>query len=221
MAFKRSSVRSRSAPPELKIEESSWYKRPSRLNRDQLHHEKFIMKKTKRQITETAKNIKLLILDVDGVLTDGSIILDNKGNEFKAFHVRDGHGIKMLIRAGIHVAIITGRRSKVVERRAKELGIAEVYQKCYNKIEAYNRIKSKFSLRDNEIAFIGDDIVDLPLLKRAGLSFAVADSPEEVKSHASSVTKNRGGRAAAREVTDIILKAKGLWNKVIDGYLKT
>ena len=85
--------------------------------------------------------------------------------------MRDGHGIKMLIRAGIHVAIITGRRSKVVERRAKELGIAEVYQKCYNKIEAYNRIKSKFSLRDNEIAFIGDDIVDLPLLKRAGLSF--------------------------------------------------
>ena len=179
------------------------------------------MKKTKKQIAETAKNIKLLILDVDGVLTDGSIILDNKGNEFKAFHVRDGHGIKMLIRAGIHVAIITGRRSKVVERRAKELGIAEVYQKCYNKIEAYNRIKIKFALRDNEIACIGDDIVDLPLIKRAGLSFAVADSPEEVKSHASSVTKNRGGRAAAREVTDIILKAKGLWNKVIDGYLKT
>ncbi len=199
MAFKRSSVRSRSAPPKLK----------------------FIMKKTKRQIAEIAKNIKLLVLDVDGVLTDGSIILDNKGNEFKAFHVRDGHGIKMLIKAGIPVAIITGRDSKVVERRAKELGIAEVYQKCYNKVEAYNRIKSKFYLRDNEIAYIGDDIVDLPLLKRVGLSFAVADSSEEVKSHASAVTKNRGGRAAAREVTDIILKAKGLWNKVIDGYLKT
>ena len=179
------------------------------------------MKKTKKQIAEIAKNIRLLILDVDGVLTDGSIILDNKGNEFKAFHVRDGHGIKMLIKAGIRVAIITGRRSKVVERRAKELGIAEVYQKCYNKIEAYNHIKSKFSLRDNEIAYIGDDIVDLPLIKRVGLSFAVADSPEEVKSLTSAVTKNRGGRAAAREVTDIILKAKGLWNKVIDGYLKT
>jgi len=108
-----------------------------------------------------------------------------------------------------------------VERRAKELGIAEVYQKCYNKIEAYNRIKGKFSLRDNEIAYIGDDIVDLPLLKKAGLSFAVADAPDEVKSLTSAVTKNRGGRAAAREVTDLILKAKGLWNKVIDGYLKT
>ncbi|MCX5717865.1 MAG: HAD-IIIA family hydrolase [Nitrospirae bacterium] len=179
------------------------------------------MKKTKKQIAEAAKDIKLLILDVDGVLTDGSIILDNRGNEFKAFHVRDGHGIKMLVRAGIRVAIITGRSSKVVERRAKELGIAEVYQKCYNKIEAYTQIKKKFSLKDNDIAYIGDDIVDLPLLKRVGLSFAVADSPEEVKAHASAVTKNRGGRAAAREVTDIILKAKGLWNKVIDGYLKT
>ena len=197
MAFKRSRVRSPSAPLFI------------------------FMKKTKRQIAEIAKNIKLLILDVDGVLTDGSIILDNRGNEFKAFHVRDGHGIKMLIRAGIPAAIITGRQSKVVERRAKELGITGVYQKCYNKTEAYERIKSKFSLRDNEIACIGDDIVDLPLLKRAGLSFAVADSPDEVKSHASAVTKNRGGRAAAREVTDIILKAKGLWNKVIDGYLKT
>jgi len=179
------------------------------------------MKKTKKHIAETAKNIKLLILDVDGVLTDGSIILDNKGNEFRAFHVRDGHGIKMLIMAGIPVAIITGRRSKVVERRAKELGITEVYQKCYNKIEAYTRIKNKFSLRDNEIAYIGDDIVDLPLLKRVGLSFAVADAPDEVKAHASAVTKNRGGKAAAREVTDLILKSKGLWNKVIDGYLKT
>ncbi len=180
-----------------------------------------VIRQNKKIIIEKARKIKLLILDVDGVLTDGRIILDNEGNELKAFHVRDGHGIKMLIRAGIQVALITGRSSKVVERRAKELGIAEVYQKCYNKVEAYNRIKSKFYLRDNEIAYIGDDIVDLPLLKRVGLSFAVADSSEEVKSHASAVTKNRGGRAAAREVTDIILKAKGLWNKVIDGYLKT
>jgi len=178
------------------------------------------MKKTKKQLAEAAKKTKLLILDVDGVLTDGSIILGNKGNEFKSFHVRDGHGIKMLIKAGIPVAVITGRDSKVVDRRAKELGITEVYQKSFNKIEAYTHIKNKFSLRDSEIAYIGDDIVDLPLIKRVGLSFAVADSPEEVKSHASAVTKNRGGRAAAREVTDLILKAKGLWNKILDGYLK-
>jgi len=179
------------------------------------------MKKTKKQIIAAAEKIKLLILDVDGVFTDGSIILDNKGNEFKAFHVRDGHGIKMLIRAGVRVAIITGRNSKVVDRRAKELGIAEVYQKSFNKITDYNHIKKKFSLNDSEIAYVGDDIVDLPLIKRVGLSFAVADSPEEVSSHASAVTKNRGGRAAVREVTDIIIKAKGLWNKIIDGYLKT
>jgi len=179
------------------------------------------MKKTKKQIIAAAEKIKLLILDVDGVFTDGSIILDNKGNEFKAFHVRDGHGIKMLIRAGVRVAIITGRNSKVVDRRAKELGIAEVYQKSFNKITDYNHIKKKFSLNDSEIAYVGDDIVDLPLIKRVGLSFAVADAPEEVRLHVSAVTKNRGGRAAVREVTDIIIKAKGLWNKIIDGYLKT
>lgn len=178
------------------------------------------MKKTKKQLENLAKNIKLVIFDVDGVLTDGGIILDNEGNEFKVFNVRDGHGIKMLIRAGIHVALITGRQSEVVDRRAKELGITEVYQKSYNKIAAYEDIKKKFSLRDNEIAYVGDDIVDIPLFKRAGLSFAVADSSDEVKSYAMAVTKNRGGRCAAREVTDLILKAKGLWDGIIDGYLK-
>jgi 3-deoxy-D-manno-octulosonate 8-phosphate phosphatase (KDO 8-P phosphatase) len=180
----------------------------------------FRTKKTKNQINKLAQKIRLVIFDVDGVLTDGGIILDNEGNEFKVFHVRDGHGIKMLLKAGIKVAIITGRQSKVVQIRAKELGITEVYQKCHNKTDAYERIKKKFSLKDEEIAFIGDDIVDLPLMKRAGISFAVADSADEVKSHATSVTKNRGGRCAAREVTDLILKANGLWNKIIDGYLK-
>ncbi len=178
------------------------------------------MKKTKKQLEKLAKNIKLLILDVDGVLTDGNIILDNEGNEFKAFHVRDGHGIKMLIRAGIQVAIISGRQSKVVERRAQELGITEVYQKCYDKTDAYERIKKKFSLKDVEVAYVGDDIVDLPLMRRVGLSFAVADSSDEVKSHATAVTKNRGGRCAAREVTDLILKAKGLWDGIINEYLE-
>ncbi|MBI4683992.1 MAG: HAD-IIIA family hydrolase [Nitrospirae bacterium] len=178
------------------------------------------MKVTKKQLATLAKNIKLVIFDVDGVLTDGRIILDNEGNEFKAFHVRDGHGIKMLIRAGVKVALITGRQSKVVARRAKELGITEVFQKCYDKREAYKRIKKKFSLRDNEIAYVGDDIVDLPLMKSVGLSFAVADSSYEVRSHATEVTKNPGGKCAVREVTDLILKAKGLWNRIIDGYLK-
>ncbi|MBI4689778.1 MAG: HAD-IIIA family hydrolase [Nitrospirae bacterium] len=176
--------------------------------------------KTKKQLEKHAKNIKLLILDVDGVLTDGGIILDNNGNEFKVFNVRDGHGIKMLIGAGVKVAIISGRQSKVVERRAEELGITEVYQKCHDKVVAYESIKKKFLLRDNEIAYIGDDVVDLPLFKRVGLSFAVADSSDEVKSYATAVTRNRGGRCAAREVTDFILKAKGLWDRIIREYLE-
>jgi len=117
---------------------------------------------SEKEPSEVAKKIKLLILDVDGVLTDGSIILDNEGNEFKSFHVRDGHGIRMLIRAGIKVAIITGRYSKVVERRADELGITEVIQKCYDKKVAYNHLLEKYSVNDIEAAYIGDDIVDIP-----------------------------------------------------------
>jgi 3-deoxy-D-manno-octulosonate 8-phosphate phosphatase (KDO 8-P phosphatase) len=170
-------------------------------------------------LEEKAKKIKLLILDVDGVMTDGSIILDNNGNEFKRFHVRDGHGIKMLIRAGIKVAIITGRESKVVERRANELGITDVYQNYLKKIEAYYKIKEKYSLSDNEIACIADDVVDLPLMMRTGLSFAVADATVEVKKYASAVTKNNGGRCAVREAVEIILKSKGLWSGIVDGYL--
>ncbi|MDP2755548.1 MAG: 3-deoxy-manno-octulosonate-8-phosphatase KdsC [Nitrospirota bacterium] len=176
---------------------------------------------TERELLKIARNIKFLILDVDGVLTDGSIILDNKGNEFKSFHVRDGHGIKMLMRAGLKVALITGRYSKVVDRRAHELGITEVFQKCRDKRIAYSQLAEKYSLKDNEIAYIGDDIVDIPLLKKAGLSVAVADAGEEVKTFAKMVTKNGGGRGAVREVCDFILKAKGLWQDIINGYSKT
>ena len=180
------------------------------------------MKKlTKKKLLEIAKNIRFVILDVDGVLTDGSIILDNKGNEIKSFHVRDGHGIKMLIRAGIHVALITGRSSKVVERRARELGITEVFQKCFDKRKAYEQLAEKYSLDDHEVAYVGDDIVDIPLLQKIGLPVVVADADDDVKASALMVTGNGGGRGAAREVCDLILKAKGLWQAIIDGYRKT
>jgi 3-deoxy-D-manno-octulosonate 8-phosphate phosphatase (KDO 8-P phosphatase) len=175
---------------------------------------------SEKELFKIAKDIKFLILDVDGVLTDGGIILDNEGNEFKTFHVRDGHGIKMLIRAGIHVAIITGRHSRVVERRAHELGVTELFQKCYDKIAAYKQIAEKYSLSDNEIAYVGDDIVDIPILKKAGFSVVVADADDEVKDVAVMVTKMRGGRGAVREVCDFLLKAKGLWKDIIDGYSK-
>jgi len=174
--------------------------------------------KGSKKLLEIAQGIKLLILDVDGVLTDGGIILDNEGNEFKTFHVRDGHGIKMLLKAGIVVALITGRYSKVVERRASELGITEVYQRCFDKRIAFQQLIEKYSVDPKKIAYVGDDIVDIPLLKKSGLSIAVADADEEAKAAAMMVTKNRGGRGAAREVCDLLLKAKGLWKGILDEY---
>lgn len=172
-------------------------------------------------LAEAAGKIRLLILDVDGVLTDGSIILDNEGNEYKSFHVRDGHGIKMLIHAGIQVAIITGRFSKVVERRALELGIGDVHQKCRDKRAAYSALAKKYSLADNEIAYVGDDIIDAPVMVMAGLPVAVSDADEELKKYALHVTHNRGGRGAVREVSDLILKSRGLWKKIVDEYFET
>lgn len=176
--------------------------------------------KTFDKFKDIAKKIRLLVLDVDGVLTDGSIILDNEGNEFKAFHVRDGHGIKMLEKAGVKVAIITGRHSKVVERRAHELGITEVYQRCHIKTVAYEHLLEKMGLSNEEVAYIGDDIVDIPIFKRVGLSIAVADATEETKASAMIVTTNRGGRGAVREVCEFILKSKGIWEELMDEYNK-
>ena len=167
-----------------------------------------------QEIEEKAKKIKFLILDVDGVMTDGSIILDNEGNEFKRFHVRDGHGIKMIGKAGIKIGIITGRKSKVVEIRAKELGITEVYQKIFQKSLVYEKLRKKYKCKDENVAFMGDDVVDQELLKRAGLSAAPADAEEEAKKYADLVTKRGGGRGAVREFTDLILKSSGLWKKV-------
>jgi len=173
-----------------------------------------------RTVKRTARDIKMLILDVDGVLTDGSIILDNEGNEYKSFHVRDGHGIKMLIHAGIHVAIITGRHSKVVERRAQELGITEVFQKCHDKRTVYKKLVEQYLLDDREVAYIGDDIVDAPIMAMVGLPVAVADATEDTKAFAVLVTKSRGGRGAVREIADFILKSKGIWRRMFDDYFK-
>ncbi|MCL4490932.1 MAG: 3-deoxy-manno-octulosonate-8-phosphatase KdsC [Nitrospirae bacterium] len=178
------------------------------------------MKKTKKQIEQIAKGIKLLALDVDGVLTDGGITLDNDGNELKTFHVRDGHGIKMLQKAGLQVALITGRDSKVVDRRARELGIKEVYQKCHDKRIAYKHLIEKLGVSDEEVAYIGDDIVDIPLFRKVGLAVAVADATDETKDEAMLVTKSRGGRGAVREICDLILKANGKWKVLTDEYYK-
>jgi 3-deoxy-D-manno-octulosonate 8-phosphate phosphatase (KDO 8-P phosphatase) len=178
-------------------------------------------KKTdQRKINAAAKKIRLLVLDVDGVLTDGSIFLDNDGNELKAFNVRDGHGIRMLSESGITVAIITGRNSRVVERRAAELGIVNLYQGCHIKTEAYEQLLKKFELAESEVAYVGDDVVDIPILKRVGLPVVVADAVDEARKHALLVTKNCGGRGAVREVTDLLLKAAGRWNELMNEHNK-
>jgi len=170
------------------------------------------------EIIKKAKNIKFLILDVDGVLTSGGIILDNENNELKIFNVRDGHGLVMLHKSGINLAVITGRHSKALERRMKELGIAEVYQGTREKLKIFNEIVGKYNLKKEEIAAMGDDIIDLSILDRVGLSVCPQDAHEEVKKRVNYVTEQKAGQGAVRELCDIILKAKGLWDKFIDEY---
>jgi len=172
------------------------------------------MEREERGLEAIARNIKLLVLDVDGVLTDGGIILDNEGNELKRFHVRDGHGIRMLIRAGVRVAIITGRASEVVARRAKEMGVTDVYQGVFRKSEVYEDLLKRYDLRDEEVAFMGDDVVDIEILRRVGLAAVPADADEEAKAYAHFISSREGGKGAVRELVDLILKSSGLWNSV-------
>jgi 3-deoxy-D-manno-octulosonate 8-phosphate phosphatase (KDO 8-P phosphatase) len=167
------------------------------------------MKKTKTSIQSKAKKIKLLLLDVDGVLTDGRIVLDTQGNELKAFHVRDGHGIKLAQRAGIIVGIITGRKSEVVNIRARELGIEEVHQGAHEKIAIYESILLKYGFRDEDVAYMGDDVVDVGIFKRTGFAVTVADADPSVKPFVHMVTKTAGGRGAVREFINLILKHQG------------
>ena len=162
--------------------------------------------------------VRLLVMDVDGVMTDGRIVLDGEGNEWKFFNVRDGHGIVMLHRIGVETAIITGRSSKVVERRAKELSIAHVYQGAHNKLEVYEELKRKLGLSDEQVCYIGDDVVDMPIMSRVGFAVAVADAHPEVKKVAHYVTAMPGGRGAVREVAEMIIRAKGRWDEVMERY---
>lgn len=172
----------------------------------------------RKNIKAKLKVIKLLILDVDGVMTDGRIIMDDAGRETKNFNVRDGHGLKILQRYGVKVAILTGRKSKVVEHRAKDLDIKDIYQKVYNKKEVFEKILKKQKLSADEVAFIGDDIVDVPVLKSVGFSVAVSDAHDVVKKSVHYVTKNRGGNGAVREICEMILQAQGKWPEIAARY---
>lgn len=164
------------------------------------------------------KDIKLLLLDVDGVMTDGGIIYDGNGLETKAFNVKDGHGIKMLQRHGIAVGIITGRTSKVVDIRAAELGIELVYQGALKKLESYADVKLKTGLDDSQIAYVGDDVIDVPVMRRVAFAAAPSDGLPEARNVADYVTSCAGGRGAVREVCDLILKGQGLWDEVVSRY---
>jgi 3-deoxy-D-manno-octulosonate 8-phosphate phosphatase (KDO 8-P phosphatase) len=164
------------------------------------------MRKTRTNLLSKSKKIKLLLLDVDGVLTDGRIFLDNQGNELKAFYVRDGHGIKLAQRAGLIIGIITGRKSEVVSIRARELGIQEVHQGYIEKIAVYESLIKKYGVQDDEVAYVGDDVVDLDIFKRAGFAVAVADADPAVKPYVDLITRAEGGRGAVREFINLILK---------------
>ena len=172
-----------------------------------------------QDIIERARKIKLLILDCDGVLTEGQITMLPDGDETKAFDVKDGHGIVMAQRAGLRVAIISGRKSSVVQARAKELGVTHLYEMVWVKTEPYEKVLAEEGLRDEEVCYVGDDVVDIPLLRRAGLGVAVADAVEETKQHSHIVTARGGGRGAVREVIEFILKAQNKWDEAMARYL--
>lgn len=169
------------------------------------------MKRISTAVRNKARAIKLLLLDVDGVLTDGRIILDDRGVESKHFDVRDGQGIVLLMRAGIEVGLISARNSKAVRYRAKELGLRIVRQGIQNKATTYGEIRRQSGLADTQIAYIGDDIGDVEILRRVGLAVTVKDGWEEIFRSVDYVTERPGGRGAVREVAELLLKAQNKW----------
>jgi 3-deoxy-D-manno-octulosonate 8-phosphate phosphatase (KDO 8-P phosphatase) len=166
------------------------------------------MAKRKNQIEKLAGKVKLLILDVDGVLTDNSLYIDDDGKEGKRFNVSDGMGISLALRAGLEIALISGRRSKATACRASDLKIRHFYLGEIDKIKAYEELKQNLNFTDEEIAYVGDDILDVPILKRVGLPISVKDANPITKRFAKFITKAKGGEGAVREVIDMILQSK-------------
>lgn len=162
-----------------------------------------------KKIIDIAKEIKLLICDVDGVFSDGLIYMGNQGEELKTFHTRDGYGVKSLMSAGIDIAIITGRKSKIVENRMQALGIKLIYQGQDDKIKAYQDICSKLNVSPENTGYIGDDLIDWPVMEKVALKVCVADGHPLLAQRANFVTHTRGGHGAVREVCDLILEARG------------
>ncbi|TCK17559.1 3-deoxy-D-manno-octulosonate 8-phosphate phosphatase (KDO 8-P phosphatase) [Thiogranum longum] len=174
-----------------------------------------------KDILEKAARIKLLIFDVDGVLTDGSLFIGDDGQEYKAFHSQDGHGIKMLQKYGVRCAIITGRTSKVVEHRIRNLGIAPelVWQGQHDKLQGFAELLKQTGLQADEIAYLGDDVVDLPVMQKVGLAIAVEDAHAFVLKHSHWQTPRAGGRGAARDVCEMLMEAHGVLQQELESYL--
>jgi len=168
---------------------------------------------------ERARRVRMVVFDVDGVLTDGSLFFGDDGQEYKAFNSLDGHGMKMLKSTGVELAIITGRTSQVVVHRALNLGITHLYQGADNKQIAFAELLEKSGLRAEAVAYVGDDVVDLPIMVRCGLAITVPAAPPLVKTHAHYVTTREGGRGAAREVCELVMDAQGTLAPHLSGYL--
>ena len=170
-------------------------------------------------LRERASKIRMLVLDVDGVLTDGKLFFDHAGNEMKAFHTRDGLGMKALQRSGIEVAVITGRKSEAVAHRMAQLGIEHVYQGREDKLNAFLHLLDATGLDPHQVCFAGDDWIDLPVLLRAGLAVSVADAEERVRESAHYITSRNGGDGAVREICNMILSAQGKDKDILDQIL--
>lgn len=170
------------------------------------------------EVRERIKGVRWLVLDVDGVLTDGRVIIDDDGREIKHFNVRDGHALKMVMRYGINVMFLTGRKSRVLEHRARELGITEVHQKVLNKLDYFMELMVEKGIQFADVAYIGDDVVDIPLLKRVAFSATVADAAEEVPPMVDYVSPFKGGKGAVRDVCKNILQVQGKWREVAERY---
>ncbi len=170
-----------------------------------------------KRLIARAHRIRLAIFDVDGVLTDGTIYLSESGEEMKAFNILDGLGLKMLAASGIVTALLSGRKSKMVALRAKEIGIAHLMQGVDDKLEVYHRLLRKLDLAEEETSYMGDDLPDLPVLRRCGLALSVPNAPDVVRNHVHYVTSAPGGRGAAREACEFLLRARG----ALDNQLRT
>jgi 3-deoxy-D-manno-octulosonate 8-phosphate phosphatase (KDO 8-P phosphatase) len=171
-----------------------------------------------KSVLKRAKKIKLLMLDVDGVLTDGRIIYDNLGRDLKFFDVHDGLGVYLLWLMGIKTVLATAKNSGVISHRAKDMLVEEVYKDIFPKSKILEIVKKRFKVSAQEVCFVGDDLVDFSIMKRCGLSIAVANACDEIKKIAHYITRKTGGRGAVREVAEILLKSQGLWQKALKIY---